>query len=124
MELYEKQYFNDLLNTAVERFSERIIQRNEGAQNALDRLRANPQGEGVWLDEFVTVFFRDTLLDNPEGACIILQALASRRLTEPSRLLECTTIGEALQTMAAQSFATLLQQKTEEVLEQTLAFGG
>ena len=72
MEPHEQQYVNLLFAMAVERFSERIIQRNEGAQNALNRLRANPQGEGVWLNEFVDAFFRDALLDNTAGACLIL----------------------------------------------------
>jgi hypothetical protein len=124
MELHEQQYFNLLLAMAVERFSERIIQRNEGAQNALTRLRTNPQGDGVWLNEFVDAFFRDALLDNPAGSCLILQALSNRSLNHPSRIFEHGTVGEMLQEMAKQAFATLLQQKTEEALEQTLAFGG
>ncbi|WP_051331140.1 hypothetical protein [Aneurinibacillus terranovensis] len=109
---------------AVERFSERIIQRNEGAQNALHRLRANPQGEGVWLNEFADAFFRDALLDNSAGSCLILQALANQRINDSSRIFVPVTVGEALQELAKQSFATLLQNKTEEALEQTLAFGG
>ncbi|GIM47636.1 hypothetical protein DNHGIG_31850 [Collibacillus ludicampi] len=124
MDLHEQQYVNLLLVMAVERFSERIIHRNEGAQNALHRLRANPQGDGVWLSEFVDAFFRDALLDNPAGSCLILQALANQRVNDPSHILERATVGEVLQEMAKQTFATLLQQKTEETLEQTLAFGG
>lgn len=126
MRLYEKQYFNDLLQRAVERFSERLIQRNAGAENALQRLRADADGEGVWLGEFVTAFFRDALLDNPEGACLVLQALAQRPLPPAagSRVQESGTIGQALETMAAEAFAALLRAKTEEVLEQTVAFGG
>ncbi|GAX89151.1 hypothetical protein [Effusibacillus lacus] len=124
MDLHEQQYFNLLLAMAVDRFSERIIQRNEGAQNALHRLRTDPHGEGVWLQEFVDVFFRDALLDNSAGACLILEALSNQRLSDPTSILECGTVGEMLQKMAGQTFATLLQNKTEEVLEQTLAFGG
>lgn len=124
MNPHEQQYFNLLLAMAVERFSERIIQRNEGAQNALRLLRANPQGDGVWLNEFVNAFFRDALLDNPAGSCVILQALANRRLHGPAPVFEHATVGEALQEMAKQAFAALLQHKTEEALEQTLAFGG
>ncbi|OJF18098.1 MAG: hypothetical protein A6D91_07040 [Bacillaceae bacterium G1] len=124
MEAHEQQYFNVLLSMAVERFSERIVQRNEGVEHALERLRTNPQGEGVWLDEFVSAFFREALLDNPAGACFILQALANRKVMDPARLFESATVGDVLQKMAAQTFAVLLRQKTEEVLEQTLAFGG
>jgi len=124
MDPHERQYINFLLAMAVERFSERIIYRNEGAEKALHRLRVNPQGEGVWMDQFVEAFFRDTLLDNPAGACLILQALANRRINRPLPVTEETTISEILQEMAKHAFADLLQQKTEEALEQTLAFGG
>ncbi|MDQ0340943.1 hypothetical protein J2S00_003783 [Caldalkalibacillus uzonensis] len=124
MNLHEQQYFNFLLAMAVDRFSERIVQRNEGIQNALIRLRTNPQGDGVWLNEFVDAFFREALLDNPAGACLILQALAKQNLTVPSSIFEHTTVGEVLQAMAKQTFAALLLQKTEEALEQSLAFGG
>jgi hypothetical protein len=109
---------------AVDRFSERIIQRNEGVQKALERLRANPDGEGIWLNEFVDAFFRDALLDNPAGSCLILQALANQRVNDLSNIVERVTVGEMLQEMAKQTFAVLLHRKTEEALEQTLAFGG
>jgi hypothetical protein len=124
MNPHEQQYFNLLLAMAVDRFSERIIQRNEGAQKALERLRANPQGEGIWLNEFVDAFFRDALLDNPAGSCLILQALANQRVNDLSNIVERVTVGEMLQEMAKQTFAALLHRKTEEALEQTLAFGG
>ncbi|BDG47382.1 MULTISPECIES: hypothetical protein [Parageobacillus] len=124
MNPHEQQYVNLLLAMAVDRFSERIIQRNEGAQKALERLRTNPQGEGIWLNEFVDAFFRDALLDNPAGSCLILQALANQRVHDLSNIAERVTVGEMLQEMAKQTFAALLHRKTEEALEQTLAFGG
>ncbi|EZP77504.1 hypothetical protein H839_07714 [Parageobacillus genomosp. 1] len=124
MNPHEQQYFNLLLAMAVDRFSERIIQRNEGVQKALERLRANPDGEGIWLNEFVDAFFRDALLDNPAGSCLILQALANQRVNDLSNIVERVTVGEMLQEMAKQTFAVLLHRKTEEALEQTLAFGG
>jgi hypothetical protein len=124
MDAHEQQFINLLLTMAVERFSERIIQRNDGVQNALLRLQTNPQGEGVWLNQFVEAFFRDALLDNPAGACLILQAFANQRLYDLSYAVSGTTVGDILQEMAKQTFATLLQRKTEEVLEQALAFGG
>lgn len=124
MNPHEQQYVNLLLAMAVDRFSERIIQRNEGAQKALERLRTNPQGEGIWLNKFVDAFFRDALLDNPAGSCLILQALANQRVHDLSNIAERVTVGEMLQEMDKQTFAALLHQKTEEALEQTLAFGG
>ncbi|OXB91724.1 hypothetical protein [Parageobacillus galactosidasius] len=124
MNPHEQQYFNLLLAMAVDRFSERIIQRNEGVQKALERLRTNPHGEGIWLNEFVDAFFRDALLDNPAGSCLILQALANQRINDFSNIVEGVTIGEMLQEMAKKTFAALLHRKTEEALEQALAFGG
>lgn len=67
---------------------------------------------------------RDSLLDNPAGACLILQALANRKREAVNGPAEPTTIGEALEQMAKAAFGALLRQKTEEALEQTLAFGG
>ncbi|AXI38930.1 hypothetical protein CX649_04290 [Bacillaceae bacterium ZC4] len=124
MNPHEQQYFNLLLGMAVDRFCERIIQRNEGAQKALERLRANPQSEGIWLNEFVDAFFRDALLDNPAGSCLILQALANHRVNDFTNIVDRNTVEEMLQEMAKQTFAALLYRKTEEALEQTLAFGG
>ena len=57
---------------------ERIVQRNEGLERALQRLTEDPEGEGIWLHAFVEQFFREELLDNPAGAVYILQALERR----------------------------------------------
>lgn len=124
MDPHEQQYFNLLLAMAADRLSERIIHRNEGVQKALERFRENPQGEGIWLNEFVDAFFREALLDNPAGYCLILQALANRPVIEFPNIAENVTVGEMLEKMAKQIFAVLLHRKTEEALEQTLALGG
>lgn len=121
---YEKQYFNTLLQIATERFVERIIQRNEGAKNALDNLRKDPYGEGVWIDKFVNAFFEEFLLDNPAGSSFILQALANRVCHFQYTTLENMTVGNVLENMAKELFEQLLNQKVEEALEQNLAFGG
>lgn len=125
VEPHERHYVEILLAMAVERLGERIVHRNGGVANALNRLRADPQGEGIRLGEFVDAFFRDNLLDTPDGACLILRALANRRWEAGSGGSGPTSIGEMLQHMAKTAFGTLLQQKTtEEALEQTLVFGG
>ncbi len=113
MEAYQRQQFDLLLGIAVERFVERITQRCGGYEGALTQLRADPQGEGVWLDEFVQAFLRDFLLDNPAGACFVLQALERRRIAAP----QPGTIGTMLGQMALRAFADLLAVKTEEMLE-------
>jgi len=124
VEPHERQYVDLLLAMAVERFSERIIQRNGGVAAALDRLRADPHGEGIWLGRFVDAFFREALLDTPGGACLILRAMADRRWEGGDELAPGSTVGDVLQYMARRVFEVLLVKKTEEALERELAFGG
>jgi hypothetical protein len=124
MNPHVQQYFHLLLAMASDRLSERIIHRNEGIQKALERLRDNPQGEGIWLNEFVDAFFHEILLDNPAGYCLILHSLANQPVDEYFNMVEYVTVGEMLEKMAKQIFAILLHRKTKETLEQTLAFGG
>ncbi|QJW94961.1 hypothetical protein [Frigoriglobus tundricola] len=118
MDLHERQQFDFLLVTAVERFVERLEQRNEGAANALARLRADPEQTGVGLTEFVRAVFNDFLLGNPDGACFVLRALPRRRVDRPA----AGTVEEVLMGMAAEAFGGLLKQKTEERLEQHAAY--
>lgn len=115
MELHERQQFDFLLMTATERFVDRLIQRQMGAANALHQLRANPNGDGVWLDEFVNAIFQDFLLDNVAGACFVLTALAKSQPPPPpaAKNIEATLI-----IMAKMTFADVLRRKTEEFLEQ------
>jgi hypothetical protein len=118
MEAYQRQQFDFLLLTAAERFAERIVQRCAGVENALARLRADRQGEGVWLDEYVAAIFQDFLLDSPAGACFILQALPRRTPPPPA----AGTIEAMLQQLARRAFGDLLAAKVEEALEQQASF--
>jgi hypothetical protein len=68
MELHEWAQFDFLLNTAAERFVERLVQRTGGLEEGLAALRRDPQGESVWLDEFIRAVLRDFLLDGQGGA--------------------------------------------------------
>jgi hypothetical protein len=120
MEAYQRQQFDFLLMTAIERFVERIVQRNGGPDAALERLRADPQGEGIWLDTFAQAIFRDFLLDNAAGACFVLQALARRHAVPPTP----GTIEQMLNQLALRSFADLLARKVEEALEQQSGYAG
>jgi hypothetical protein len=118
MDLHERQQFDQLLQTAVERYVERLEQRNEGGEKALARLRANPQGEGIWLDKFVNAFFEDSLLNNTDGAAFVLRALPKRTIAPPPG----GSVDSMLKAMAASAFGALLQRKTEEELERRMSF--
>ncbi len=125
MELHERQQFDFLLHTAVERYAERLEQRNEGAHRALERLRRDPEGEGVWLSEFVEAVFGDFLLDNSAGAAFVIRALASRKAPELSSKpgqLPGQTVEQFTIAFAQAAFAALFRQKTEEILEQHASF--
>jgi len=118
MELHQKIYFDFLLNTAVERFTERVVQRREGAAGALEAIRTEPEGEGVWLSRFVDNFFEDMLLNNSAGAVFVLEALEKRSVeAQPAG-----KVSEMLGRMAKQAFRELLWQKSQEALEQSVAY--
>ena len=118
MDLYQRQQFDTLLQTAVERYVERLEQRNEGADRALSLLRADAEGNGIWLNQFVGVLFDDFLLNNPDGAAFVLRALPRRQLAAPSP----GTVETMLVAMARSAFGELLRQKADEELERRSSF--
>jgi hypothetical protein len=120
VDLYKRQQFDFLLVTAADRFVERIVQRNAGAANALARLQADPNGEGIWLDEFVQAIFQDFLLDNTAGACFVLEAL-EKRTAEPPPSGKIETM---LVAMAQQAFGALLAAQVGEALDQASMYEG
>jgi len=118
MDLHERQQFDFLLNTAVERYVERLEQRNGGVENALARLRNDPEAEDIWLSRFAQAVFDDFLLNNVEGSCFVLKALPKRSVGP----LEGGQVEVTLQAMAHRAFGDLLCQKTIEALEQRSSF--
>ncbi len=118
MDLHLRQQFDYLLATSVERFVERLEHRNEGLAHALRKLESDENGEGVWLHDFVNAVFADFLLDNVEGACFVLQALAQR----PHDALQAGRISEILIDMSKSAFGSLLKSKTLEALQQRSAY--
>jgi hypothetical protein len=114
MDLYQQQQFGFFLQTATERFVARLEERFRGADGALEMLRRDPDAEGVQLHGFTDAVFEDFLLDNVEGSCFILQALAKRNFEAPVE----GTVENTLIIMAKTLFAELLLQKTIELLEQ------
>ena len=118
MDLHERQQFDLLLELSIERYVERLELRNEGAANALERLRANPEGEFIWLGQFVEALFQDFLLNTADGAAFVLRALPKRRVAEPV----AGTVESMLHGMAVSAFGELLRQKTDEELERRIGF--
>lgn len=119
MELYQQQQFDFLIQTATERLVVRLEERFRGSQPALDRLRADPNGEGVWIEQFTEAVFEDFLLNNVEGASFVLRAL-HRRLWPVETNGE--TVEEVLLAAARRLFSELLARKTVESLEQRSAY--
>ncbi len=114
MDLYKQQQFGFFLQTATERYVARLEERFRGAGGALDALRENAGAEGARLSEFTDAVFEDFLLNNVEGSCFVLQALAKRKVeSSHGDNVETTLIN-----MAKELFAELLRQKTIESLEQ------
>jgi hypothetical protein len=119
MALHERQQFDFLLQTAVERFVERIEQRFRGAEAALENLRRNPNGEGVWLNEFTGAVFEDFLLNNIEGACFVLRSLPQRKV---ELFPQTVSVEQHLVSLSQNLFSDLLLSKSLEALEQHVGY--
>lgn len=119
MLLHERQQFDFFLLTAVDRFSERVVQRCGGIENALDKLKSDANGDGIWLDDYVENLFEDFLLKNSAGACFILSALEKQEI----EINERGKIEQILVVAAQKVFAELLKRKTVESLERSAGVG-
>jgi hypothetical protein len=117
MELHERAQFDFLLNTAAERFVERLAQRTGGLEEGLTALRADPQGEGVWLDEFVRAVLRDFLLDNTAGATFVLGNCDTRMLEGR----HSGSVETVLRELAVRVFADVLAVKVDQGIELALS---
>ena len=114
MDVYKQQQFGFFLQTATERFVARLEERFRGPEPALEKIQLDPNAEGIWLDEFTEAVFEDFLLNNVEGACFILQALAKRK----TDAVKSGNVETTLIAMAKKLFSALMLQKTIESLEQ------
>jgi hypothetical protein len=119
MDLYARNQFDVMLALACEAFTERIVQRCAGTANALTCLRQDPNGEGVWLDQFVNGFFDEWLLTDSSAAAFVLVALEKRQLPAS----EAGTVAEVLQSHARTAFTELLRNKVDQALQQSLGTG-
>jgi hypothetical protein len=114
-----RQQFDVLLLTAADRFAERVVQRCAGTANALERLHADPGGEGVWLDAYVDAVFAEFCLDDVAGAAFVLQALHKR----PVVVEDSGTVSDVLVRLAKQVFAERLAAKVTEALDRAERYG-
>ncbi|MFM7136094.1 MAG: hypothetical protein ACKO1M_03360 [Planctomycetota bacterium] len=113
MDLHERQQFDFLLQAAAERLVTRLEERHRGPEPALARLREDPSE----LAPFIDAVFTDFLLDNADGACFVLRALARRPAgtvaVEPGATVEALLVATA-----KRLFAGLVAMRAEELLEQ------
>ena len=119
MDLYARNQFDVMLALACESLAERVVQRCAGATNALRQLREDPNGEGVWLDQFVDGFFDEWLLNDASAAAFVLVNLEKRQLPAD----EGGTVNEVLQRQARVAFGELLRHKVDQALQQSLGTG-
>ncbi|MDX2147318.1 MAG: hypothetical protein SFZ23_07320 [Planctomycetota bacterium] len=126
MNPHEMQYVDSLVNLATERFVERLVHHHGGAHAARGAFAAGQQGRAsaareAPLTRFVHAFFADAMLDNPAGACAVLQALADRA---PPAAAVASTIGGSLVLAAQAAFGELVAFKAEEALDRACVFEG
>lgn len=122
MDAHQRQQFDILLLTAADRLAERAVQRCQGQARALHRLQTDPDGEGVWLGEFVDAVFEEFCLNTPDGAAFVLAAMHRRPAPEVD-LAAPGTIGDLLVRAAKAAFAGLLAAKVIESLSRSERYG-
>ena len=118
MENFARQQFDLLVHEAAGNFCERIVHRCAGPERALERLRDDPESEGVWISQYVGIVFEEYLLDSPSGACFVLDALAQRSVAD----VEGGVISDVLARLARLAFADVLARQTSQLLQRQLAF--
>lgn len=118
MELFLRQQFDLLLMEATGNFVERIVHRCGGEQEALDRLKADPDGDGVWISEFVSAFFEENLLQGTGGSAFVLEALEKRSLPAD----EGGPVPDVLQRLARAAFTDVLAGQAGQLIQRNLVY--
>ena len=118
MEDFARQHFDLLLQESADNLADRAVHRCGGEAQALAQLRDDPEGEGVWLADFVGATFAEHLLDNPAGACFVLEALARRLLPAD----DGGPVPEVLQRLARAAFGEVVAGQAAQVLQRRMAF--
>jgi hypothetical protein len=118
MEDYARQHFDLLLQEAAGNLVDRAVHRCGGEPQALDRLQHDPEGEGVWLADFVDATFAEHLLDTPAGACFVLEALPRRSVpADPGG-----PVPEVLGRLARAAFGQVVAQQAAQALQRRMVF--
>jgi hypothetical protein len=107
VDLHLRQQFDVLLGQSGAALIERLVARCGGVGRAIDALRDDPEGDGVWLASFVDAVFADWCLDNAD-------------------LPSCTVEGSietALLELAKVAYADLLRAKVLESLARADVYG-
>ncbi len=120
MENWSRSLFDWVLMSSSERLFDRATARFDGPDAALARL-SNPDEESRQLvAEFVAALFGDLGIDDPAGACFVLQALVRQTvaLTEYDG-----PISGILDTIAKVAFSEILVRKTVETAELSIQYG-
>ncbi|MBL9147946.1 MAG: hypothetical protein JNM94_04560 [Phycisphaerae bacterium] len=120
MNPHERQYVDSLLGVAAERLVERLVHRAGSAIDARRRLSEPGGPDALGVPAFVDLFFADSLLDNPAGACVVLQAFADA----PMPPVAGATIGPALVAASKAAFLEVLAVKVEEALDVAALYEG
>jgi hypothetical protein len=118
VETYLRQQAERLLAIATDAFVERAVHRCGGPQPALERLRDDPNGDGLWVDAFTSAFLTEELLDNPDGAAFVLRAFPRRQVTASVT----GTVSDVLLAQAHQVLSDLVVAKADQALQQALVW--
>lgn len=114
MELFARQHADRLLETATADFVGRAVHRCGGVDEALRRLREDPDGEGVWASRFVDAFVTEEMLDTPAASAFVLEAFATRTVGPDAG----GPVAEVLDRLARQVLRDLLVAKADQHLQQ------
>jgi hypothetical protein len=123
MDLYQCQQFDFFLQTATERYVERLTQRFRGAEPALKAIMSSSTADDVRVHEFVDAVFEDFLLSNIDGAAFVLRSLSKKRIPLTwTQGHASSTVEETMVRWAKAMFVDLLLQKSLEILQQQASY--
>lgn len=124
MDDYQRIHIDNLVHEATDLLCETSIARCGGPTRALEALRSNADGDGIWLDRFVSMFLGEHALDGVSGAAVIVEAFEKRPASQAWSVAEAKTVGAQLTAVARELFGDRVKAKCDEALEQAAALEG